>query len=105
MRLQYSGVIHSMLIHIIISNTFYSSVLRSNLLLPWLQSLPDLFVKIEASNPETSARIIVAMAAAAVAGDRAHLQGLQKNMGHLLGMCTGSKNGEPVSTTAAISAY
>ena len=61
-----------MLLHV------FRSVVVTELLLPWLHTLPDLFIQSVATDTETSSLIIHSMVAAAVRGNDVFLVVLEK---------------------------
>ena len=61
------------------------SLLQSELLLPWQQTLFDLLAQLGDSNPETSTLVVESITLSAMHREASCLQGLQENINSVLG--------------------
>ena len=66
---------------------FFSSLLMTKLLLPWLQTLPQLLVHLGSTSPEISAVVADTLAAAAVRGVDVHIKTMHENLRLVFGVC------------------
>ena len=62
----------------------FRSVVMTELLLPWLHTLPDLFVQLGGADSETSSLIVRSMLDAAVHGNREFVVDLEKMVNTVL---------------------